>query len=332
MTKSVRIVRFNEFGDANVLQIKHEDLPQPGPGEVLLRVEAIALNRAEIMVREGRYLWNPNFPAKLGFEAAGIIEAIGPDVDPEWLGVICSSIPNFSPMDYGVYGDVAILPVGSLGIYPASLSFEQGAALWAQYLTAWGGLVYVAKIRPADVVLITAASSSTGIAAIDLVKAEGGISIAVTRTAVKRDELFAQGADHVIVSDEEDLVARVEEITSGAGVQIAYDPIGGPMLALMMDVIAKKGIIVSYGMLSSEPTVLPLFEGFLKYATIKTYDIHEVYDDPSLLATAVGYVTERVKNGQFVPRISTIFPLSNIVEAHKAMEASNHIGKIVVVP
>jgi NADPH:quinone reductase-like Zn-dependent oxidoreductase len=330
--ENVRIVRFDKFGDADVLRISREALPEPGPGEVRLRVKAIGLNRAEVMVREGKYLWNPAFPAKLGFEASGIVEAIGPGVDTKWLGATCASIPNFSPVDYGVYGDAAILPVTSLGVYPSSLSFEQGAALWAQYLTAWGGLVHVAKIQAGDAVVITAASSSTGIAAIDLVKGEGGISIAVTRTAAKRDELCAQGADHVIVSAEEDVVARVMEITGGVGAQVAYDPIGGSMLATMMNVIAQKGIIVAYGMLSSEPTILPLFEGFLKYATIKTYDVHEVYDDPRLLSAALEYIRSRVETGYFEPRLSRIFDLEEIAGAHRHMEASDHIGKIIVVP
>jgi len=330
--ETVRIVRFDAFGDADVLRISHEALPEPGPGEVRLRVKAIGLNRAEVMVREGKYLWNPVFPAKLGFEASGIVEAIGPGVDAKWLGVACASIPNFSPVDYGVYGDVAILPVTSLGVYPSSLSFEQGAALWAQYLTAWGGLIHVADLQPGDVAVITAASSSTGIAAIDLVKGEGGIAIAVTRTSAKRDELYAQGADHVIISEEEDVVARVMEITGGAGARVAYDPIGGPLLATMMNVIARKGIIVAYGMLSSEPTILPLFDGFLKYATVKTYDVHEVYDDPKLLSTALGYIRRRVEAGHFKPRLSRIFDLEAIADAHRHMEANNHIGKIIAVP
>lgn len=243
----------------------------------------------------------------------------------------CASIPNFSPVDYGVYGEVAILPVTSLGVYPSSLSFERGAALWAQYLTAWGGLVHVANVQPGDVAVITAASSSTGIAAIDLVKSKGAISIAVTRTAAKRDELYAQGADHVIVSEDEDVVTRVMEITGGAGARVAYDPIGGPSLATMMNVIARKGIIVAYGMLSSEPTILPLFEGFLKYATVKTYDVHEVYDDPTLLSTAAEYIRRRVETGHFKSRLSRIFDLEAIADAHRYMEESNHIGKIVVI-
>lgn len=330
--ENVRIVRFDEFGGADVLRISHEALPEPGPGEVRLRVKAIGLNRAEVMIREGKYLWNPEFPAKLGFEASGTIEAIGPGVDAHWLGVTCASIPSFSPVDYGVYGDVAILPVTSLGVYPSSLSFAQGAALWGQYLTAWGGLVHVAKIQAGDTVVITAASSSTGIAAIDLVKNEAGTSIAVTRTAAKRDELYAQGADHVIVSAEEDVAARVMEITNGAGARIAYDPIGGPMLATMMAAVARKGIIVAYGMLSPEPTILPLFEGFLKYATIKTFDVHEVYDDPTLLSAALGYIRRRVETKHFEPRLSQIFDLERIADAHRHMEASDHIGKIIVVP
>lgn len=100
----------------------------------------------------------------------------------------------------------------------------------------------------------------------------------------------------------------------------------------MMAAVARKGIIVAYGMLSPEPTILPLFEGFLKYATIKTFDVHEVYDDPTLLSGALGYIRSRVETKHFEPRLSQTFDLERIADAHRHMEASDHIGKIIVVP
>src|SRR5271170_6998824 len=199
MSETVKIVRFYRAGPAEVLQFEEIPVPQPEHGEVRLRVKAIGLNRAEIMFRNAQYLEDPIFPAKNGYEAAGIVEAVGQGVDPSWIGKTASTAPGvFSLNAHGVYGEVAIVPVAALAEYPANFSFEQGAAIWMQYLTAYGALIMLGHVAEGDFVLITAASSSVGIAAIEMVRAEGAISIAVTRTATKKAELLKHGANHVI--------------------------------------------------------------------------------------------------------------------------------------
>ena len=213
-----RIVRFHELGGADVLCLEEMPLPEPGKGEVRLRVKAFGLNRAEVAFRMGRYMVKPSLPSKLGYEASGTVEAVGESVDPGWLGKTASTVPAFPADVYGVYGEVAVVPAFALAEYPGSLSPEQGTSIWMQYLTAYGALIEQAHVAPKDFVLITAASSSVGIAAMEMVKAEGATSIATTRTSKKKAELLELGADHVIASEEEDLVARVHEIT-GAGMQ-----------------------------------------------------------------------------------------------------------------
>src|ERR1700753_1239305 len=231
MAETVKIVRFHKLGGPDVLQFNALTLPEPAQGEVRLRVKALGLNRAEIMFRNGQYLETPAFPAKNGYEAAGIIEAVGPGVDSSWIGKTVSTVPGtFKLNDHGVYGEVAVVPLNGVAEYPSTLSYEQGASIWMQYLTAYGALIWLGQIAKGDFVVITAASSSVGIAAIEMVKAEGAISIAVTRTRAKKAELLQQGADHVIVTDEEDLVGRINEITSGKGARIVFDPIGGKIL------------------------------------------------------------------------------------------------------
>src|SRR5580704_9223285 len=127
---TVKIVRFHQIGGPEVLQLDELPLPEPGAGEVRLRVKAIGLNRAEVMFRMGRYLSQPILPSKNGYEASGTVEAIGPGVDKSWLGKIASTVPGFTLDKYGVYGEVAIVPVFSLAEYPASLSFEEGTSIW----------------------------------------------------------------------------------------------------------------------------------------------------------------------------------------------------------
>src|ERR1700761_3295537 len=199
MTNLVKIVRFHEKGGADVLRIDELPLPEPGPGEARLRVKAIGLNRAEVMFREGQYFLQPNFPSKLGYEASGIVEAVGQGVDADLVGKVRSTVPVFPLNQYGVYGEVAIVPAAALASYPEHLSFEQGTSIWMQYITTYGAIVHNGRVAKGDYVVLTAATSSIGIAATQIVKAEGGIVIATTRGADKRDELLAAGADHVIV-------------------------------------------------------------------------------------------------------------------------------------
>ena len=330
MSNTVKIVRFHKTGPAEVLQFDELALPEPGPGEIRLRVKALGLNRAEIMFRNGQYLETPVFPSKNGYEAAGVIEAVGPGVDSGWIGKTASTVPGtFKLNDHGVYGEVAIVPLHGIAEYPANLSYEQGASIWMQYLTAYGALIWHGKVAAGDFVLITAASSSVGIAAIEIVKAEGAISIAVTRTAAKKAELLKSGADHVIVTDEEDLVARVNAITSGKGARVAFDPIGGKILESLAAAAAYKGIIFEYGALAPEPTPYPLFTALAKQLTIRGYTLFELTADP-IFPEAKRYVFDRLASGAFKPIIDKRFPFADIVEAHRYMESNAQIGKIVV--
>ena len=194
---TVKIVRFHQTGDPEVLQLDELPLPEPAAGEVRLRVKAIGLNRADVMFRMGKYLVDPNIPSKLGYEASGIIEAVGPDVDRSWIGKTVSTVPAFLVSAYGVYGEVAIVPLNAIALYPGKLSYEEGTSIWMQYITAYGALIHQGHLTKRDFVVITAASSSVGIAAIEIARAEGAISIATTRTSQKKADLLALGATHV---------------------------------------------------------------------------------------------------------------------------------------
>jgi NADPH:quinone reductase-like Zn-dependent oxidoreductase len=330
MSNTVKIVRFHETGPAEILQFDELPLPEPASGEVRLRVKAIGLNRAEVMFRNGQYLETPVFPSKNGYEAAGIIEAVGSGVDASWIGKIVSTVPGtFKLSDHGVYGEVAVVPLHGIAEYPPTLSYEQGASIWMQYLTAYGALIWLGQVAKGDFVVITAASSSVGIAAIEMVKVEGAISIAVTRTAAKKAQLLKLGADHVIVTDEEDFVTRVNEITSDKGARIVFDPIGGKILESLAEVAAPRGIIFEYGALASEPTLYPLFTALAKGLTIRGYTLFEITPDP-VFPKAKQYVFDHLASGAFRPLIDKSFPFAAIVEAHRYMESNAQIGKIVV--
>jgi NADPH:quinone reductase-like Zn-dependent oxidoreductase len=327
---TAKIVRFHATGGPEVLKIQDEPIPNPGKGEVRLRVKAIGLNRAEVMFRRGQYLETPALPSKLGYEAAGIVEAVGPDVDKGWIGKKVSTVPAFGMTQYGVYGEVAIVPLIAVAVYPEKLTPEEGTSIWMQYLTAYGALIMHAKITKGDFVIITAASSSVGIAAIEMANTEGAVSIATTRTSKKKDVLRKVGAAHVIATEDEDFLARIKEITGGKGARVIFDPIAGKGVEVLAQAAAYGGTIFEYGALAPEPTPFPLFAALSKGLSIRGYTLREVLSVPKLKAEAEQYVFDRVKAGDFKPRIDRVFPLSQIVEAHRYMESNEQIGKIVV--
>ncbi len=267
-----KIVRFYNVGGPEVLKI--EDVPsrQPAKNEARLRVQAIGLNRAEYMFMHGYYVEPTQLPATLGYEASGIVTAVGANVDPGWLNKSVST----------------------------------------------------------EFVLITAASSSAGLAAIQTVNAEGAISIATTRTRAKRDELLVLGADHVIVTDEEDLVARVKDITGGAGARIIFDPIAGPLLESLAEAAAPAATIFQYGWLSVAQTPFPLIPAVQKGLSIRGYWLTEIVTHPERFARGKSYVYDRVKTGQLKPKIAKTFRFEDVVEAYQYMESNEQIGKIVL--
>ena len=327
---NARIVRFHQTGGPEVLKIETVDVPSPGAGEVRITVKALGLNRAEVMFRSGKYLEQPKFPARIGYEAAGLIESVGPGVQGLKVGDSVSTVPAFSQNQYGVYGEIAIVPAAAVMKHPASLSWEQAAAVWMQYLTAYGALIAIADIKPGETVLLPAASSSVAIAASQIANMVGAIPIALTRTGKKRQALLDLGFKHVIATDEQDLVAEVRRLTHDQGARIVFDPVSGPTVAKLAAAMARLGILFQYGALSTEPAPLPLMDVLSKSLTIRGYMLFEITGDPAQLKRAEQFVTGGLVSGKLTPVIAKSFPLDQIVEAHRYMESSQQVGKIVV--
>jgi NADPH:quinone reductase len=325
-----RIVRFHQTGGPEVLEIENVDVTPPGKGEVCIAVKALGLNRAESMFRMGRYLEAPKFPARLGYEAAGTVEALGEGVTGFKIGDAVSTIPAFSQNQYGVYGDTAIVPAVAVAKHPPSLSWTEAAAIWMQYATAYGALIEIADLKSDDTLLIPAASSSVGIAAIQIAKLVGATPVALTRGGGKREALLNAGAAHVIVTEKQDLVAEVKKLTGGKGARIVFDPVGGPSMVKLVAAMAERGTLFLYGALSTEPTPLPLFEVLGKSLTIRGYVLFEVTGDPKRLERAKKFIVDGLATGKLKPVIAKTFPLDQLVEAHRYLESNQQFGKIVV--
>ncbi|KAK1183208.1 zinc-dependent alcohol dehydrogenase family protein [Streptomyces sp. NBS 14/10] len=327
-----RTVRFHEYGGPEVLRLEDVEVGDPGPGELLIRVDAIGLNRAEALFRGGHYI-EPvkEFPARLGAEAAGVVEAVGAQVTGFEIGRPVSVVPAFSMNDYGVYAERAIVPAAAVVNRPDGLDAVTGAAVWMPYLTAYGALVDVGGMRAGDTVVLTAASSSVGLAAIQIAQRVGAVPIATTRTRAKRDALLKAGAAEVIVTDEENIADRVHDLTGGRGTEFVFDAVAGPGVVDLARAVAPGGTLFLYGALSGEATPYPGFELAMPALNMRTYTVtRELTAHPERLRRAEAFVSSGLRNGAFQPVVDRTFALDAIVEAHRYMEAGTQVGKIVV--
>ena len=326
MAKAVRI---HTQGGPEVLQVEDIEVGEPGPGEVRVKVEAVGLNRSEAMFRAGRYPVPVNLPSPMGYEGVGTIEALGPGVEGFAVGERVCVLPMTSPAQ-GLWAEQAIVPARILLPAPPDLSPAEAAAIWMQYMTAYA-IIEVANVGIGDGVIIRAASSSVGIAAIQLANWAGSISIACTRTHDKAEALLEQGAAHVIATEEEDLVARVMEITGGKGARTAFDPVGGPYVDTLAQALATRGILFVYGGLSEQPTPYPHWPCAMKGLSMRGWVASEIWNHPHRFKAAQEKILAGLAGGHLKPVIARTFEgLEQIQAANEFLESNQQVGKVVV--
>ncbi|MFC9391607.1 zinc-dependent alcohol dehydrogenase family protein [Streptomyces sp. NPDC057027] len=325
---TTKAVLFHELGGPEVLTVEEVPLPDPGPGEVLVRVEAIGLNRAEALFRSGTYHYPATLPgSRLGYEAAGVVEAVGAGVTAYAPGDPVMAAANFDFGAYGVYAERVVLPEEYVVARPEGVDAVTAAAVWLSHFTAYGGMVLTGGLRPGDHVVITGASSGVGTAAVQTALRIGAVPIATTRGEGKRKRLLELGAAHVITTDTEDLVGEVRRITGGAGADLAFDAIGGPGFARLGDALRPGGTAVLYGWLDPRPTELsrnwPL--------TTHAYANGVLARTEEGRRRAAGFIGSGLRDGSLAPVIAETFDgLERIADAHRLMESNTHLGKIVV--
>lgn len=325
-----RVVRFHQHGGPEVLHIETVDVAPPARGEVQIRVKALGVNRAEALLRRGTYIETATFPSGLGLEAAGIVETVGKDVAGFASGDAVSIVPPLSMVRWPAYAELATFPAELVVKHPPELDFETTAAVWMQYLTAYGALIDIAGLARGDVVAITAASSSVGLAAIQIANRIGAVPIALTRTSAKQQALRDAGAAHVIASAEGDIRARLEDMAGASGVRVVLDAVGGPAFEPLTAAMSPGGMLIEYGGLSPEPTPFPLFNVLTKSLVLRGYLVHEIIRDPARLAKAKAFILDGLSDGTLKPIIARTFRFEDIVEAHRFLESNEQFGKIVV--
>jgi NADPH:quinone reductase len=329
-----KVVRFYQTGGTEVLKVEERPIPKPADGEVLVKIQASALNRAQLLYLQGAYAYPPQFPSMLGDEAVGVIEQVGAGVDQFRAGDRVSILSSTNMIANGTHAEHTVVPIYAIIPAPESLDDASAGALWVAYLTAYAAIVEGANLQTGQSAVITAASSSSGVAAIQIVKDLGGIAIATTRTCQKKQSLLDLGADYVIATAEEDVTARISDITQGKGAKVIFDPIGGEMLAKLAAATASGGDIYEYGVLDagSLATTLTVPVFYMLSKRLQFLNLLDLLADPTRLETGRRWMQEALQRGIIKPMVDRTFKLDEIAEALHYMEAGNQIGKILVTP
>ncbi|AYG57936.1 zinc-dependent alcohol dehydrogenase family protein [Rhizobium jaguaris] len=325
-----RVVRFHQVGGPDVLRIEDIEPMPPATGEVRITVKAIGINRADILMRSGTYIQTPTLPSGLGLEAAGVVDAVGAEVDGLSPGDVVSVIPPISMTRWPAYGEVAVFPAHHIVRHPPAIDFVTAAASWMQYLTAYGALIDIAGIAAGERVLITAASSSAGLAAIQIANGVGAIPIAVTRGYSKKQALLDAGAHDVIVADDDDFASNLLAASGRDGFRIVFDPVAGPAFMAIAAAMADGGMLIEYGGLSAQPTPFPVGSVLAKTLTLRGYLVHEIIRDPARLERAKTFILDGLSTGSLKPVIAKVFSFDQIAQAHAFLERNEHLGKVVV--
>ena len=337
-----RIVRFNKFGSPEVLQIFEEKLKIPNHDEVRIRIKAFGVNQGEVMYREGRYVSKPNFPSRLGNEGSGIIDLIGNNNKQYKIGDEVTIIPflswdkhgnwtSDSSNKYGTYGDTAIVPDWTIAKKIPHQSYEESSAIWAQYLTAWGGLVYNSNIEKRKCCIFTGASSSAAIGGMQIVKSFGLKAYAISRTLAKKENLLNVGYDEVLSLTDPKLEENIMDLTNGIGFDLAYDCVGGEYFIHLVSAAKARGLIVNYGNLNNNASNIKTLPLLAKRIHIRFHSIFDTMRFKNQREEGIEWINKKMEEGILKPIISKVFNLENIVEAHKYLEEASHVGKVIVI-
>ena len=329
----MRAVRIHAFGGPEVLHIDEVSKPEPASGEVRIKVEAIGVNRSEVMMRKGLYYPPAELPARIGLEAAGTIDALGAGVKSFKAGdrvgtLICLAGPKY----FGAYAEYVVVPAAAVFATPENVSGEESAAIWMAFLAAWGALVQFGQLTAGQAVVITAAFSPVGLAAIQIARDLGAKVIASTTSTDKVNELKRRGADAVIDTSREDFVGRVKELTDDRGADLFFDPAVGGILTCEMEAAALDGRIIIYALLDMLPTTInPKFVSRGR-RRIMGFTVAMLAPLPDVLDRAVSYIQQRVSDRTFRLCIAKTFKLEEVADAHRCIENDQQIGKIVMTP
>ncbi|WP_326525104.1 NAD(P)H-quinone oxidoreductase [Sphingomonas sp.] len=314
-------------GGPEVLVPVTRPVPQPGTGEVLIRVAAAGVNRPDVLQRKGGYAPPPGTSSIPGLEVAGEIAAIGDGVQRELLGQpVCALVAG------GGYAEYCVAPVGQCLPVPAALSMVEAAALPETLFTVWTNLFERGFASEGDTVLVHGGTSGIGTMAIALC---GLFGVGIIVTAGSREKVaaaLALGATHAIDYRAEDFVERVREITGGRGVQVVLDMVGGDYVPRNLKCLAEDGRHVSIAVQGGMTATIPIFDVMRRRLTLtgSTLRNRDVSFKTLVADELARTVWPHVEAGRLKPVMDRSFPLAGAADAHRRMEAGDHVGKIVL--
>jgi NADPH:quinone reductase-like Zn-dependent oxidoreductase len=334
----MRAVVITKHGDPSVLQVQQRpDPPPPGPGQLQIAVRAAGVNFADHLARVGLYPDAPKLPAVVGYEVAGTIEAVGDGVDPTRVGERVLAGKRF-----GGYAEIVNVAANDSVALPDTVSFEQGAAVPVNYVTAWAALHGLGSLRAGERVLVHAAAGGVGIAAIQFAKAAGA-EVHGTASPGKHQRLIELGADRAIDY-------RRNGWWKGLGpYDLVLDALGGTSLRRSYDLLRPGGRLVGYGfsnlqqgekrsLRTAVPQALVMFRGFnlldqlSDSKTVIGLNMLRLWDDRGTLESWITPLSEALRDGTVSPVVHAAVPFAEAPEAHRILAARENIGKVVLVP
>ena len=326
-------------GSAATLQQSEVPEPQAGPGEVRVRVQHIGINFAEILSRRGQYRWAPKLPYVLGMEAYGIIDSVGEGVDRKIGEAVIAG------GQHGSYAEKMVVP-NYMALPPLSyLSPHENAAVVVNYMTAWVGLVKLARLLPSDTVLVNAAAGGVGTAAVQLAKAKGCTVFGTASHPDKLELLQQLGVDHPINYQEQDFEQVIRDVQQGKGVDVVLELVGGETFRKSRNLLNPFGKLVIGGMAGLKWSKRnPLTWPSLLRHIPRPRLLQMAQRSSGLLATHIGYL---IKNQALVeaewaalstsmgehgirPVISAVFSFERLPQAHRFIESRRSYGKVIV--
>ncbi|QKE83437.1 NAD(P)H-quinone oxidoreductase [Arthrobacter sp. NEB 688] len=314
-------------GGPEALVVSDVPAPEPRAGEVLVRVVAAGVNRADSMQRQGHYPPPPGESEVPGLEVSGVVEALGEGVEGWSVGdEVCALLAG------GGYAELVRVPAGQLLPVPAGVALEDAAALPEVACTVWSNVFLTANLQPGEVFLVHGGSSGIGTMAIQLAKAVGARVAVTAGSAAKLDACRALGADVLVNYRDEDFVERVREATDGHGADVVLDNMGAKYLGRNVDVLAANGRLVVIGLQGGRVGELDLGKLLAKRAAVIATSLRARphAEKAAVVAAVREHVWPLVEAGTVRPIVHSRHPLEAAADAHRELEESGHIGKILL--
>lgn len=323
----MRVVEISEPGGPDVLRLAEREPPRPGAGELLVAVEAAGVNRPDVAQRRGLYPPPPGASDLPGLEVAGTVAALGEGVQDWAVGDRVCALTNG-----GGYAEFATVPAGQCLPVPEGLDSVQAAALPETFFTVWSNVFRRGNLQAGETFLVHGGSSGIGVAAIQMARAMGATVYATAGSTAKCDACLALGADTVVNYREQDFVTTLRDATDGAGVDVILDMVGGDYVARNLSLAATDGRIVNIAFQAGfEATVnfLPLMVKRLTF-TGSTLRPQSEAAKAAIAADLRSHIWPKLTKGEIKPVVFRCFPLAEAAAAHRLLESSEHIGKLIL--